>query len=96
MGGATTSLYSGLKIAVSSVLAGGKRAVRMGDTVYVSPAMYDLIKSADEKELRLLLEKIEMITIPEPPSIFGPLPMTARPPEPSLTDWQSIARRYGL
>lgn len=76
----------GLSVQVSQSLAGSKKAIRQGNTVYVSPAMHDLMKHADQDELRLLLEKIEMVTIPEMPSMFGPLPMTTTAREPSHLD----------
>lgn len=74
------SLFS-LSIQESPVLAGGKRAVRMGNTLYVSPAMFDLMRHANPEELRRLMESIEMIDIPKPPSLYDPLPMT--------THWRS-------
>lgn len=71
------SPHTGLSVCVSKHLAGSKRGVRQGNTVYVSPAMYDLMKHADPDELKLLLEKIEVVTIPE---MRFDLPMTTQPP----------------
>lgn len=57
----------GIGIKVDKTLIGCKNAVRIGNgDIHVSPAMYDLIKHADEKELRHLLESIKLLTIPEP------------------------------
>lgn len=68
----------GFNVTVSSALVGSKRAVRMGNTICVSPAMFDLIKHANEDELQRLLAAINVLTIPEPPSIYGPLPMITK------------------
>lgn len=73
----------GLEIKVSSYLAGCKHALQFGNgPVYVSPAMYDLIRNADEQELKLLLDTIHirrMLALPDPLAP-GYLPMTTRPP----------------
>lgn len=66
----------GLAVEVATSLAGSKRAVRMGRTLYVSPAMYDLIRHAEWAELERLLAAIPCLTLPEPPSIYDQLPMT--------------------
>ena len=60
----------GFRVAVSSALAGRKFAIKQGDTVYVSPAMYDLMSHADEAELERLLGAIRVIEIPELTSLF--------------------------
>lgn len=52
---AIAKLYTGFSIKVSKNLEGSKKAVRQGSTIYVSPAMYDLMKHANEVELRQLL-----------------------------------------
>jgi hypothetical protein len=69
----------GFDVQASASLAGSKRAVRMGRTIYVSPAMYDLICHAKGAELERLLGAIRCLKLPEPPSIFDPLPMTTNP-----------------
>jgi hypothetical protein len=60
-------------------MVGMKKALRVGRTIYISPAMMDLIRHAEGDELRRLLGSIPMVEIPEPPSMFGPLPMTTEP-----------------
>jgi hypothetical protein len=69
---------AGLSIKVSQLLAGSKRAFKQGGTVYVSPAMYDLIRNADEAELRHLLANIRLVEIPD--VSFYDMPMTTKPP----------------
>jgi hypothetical protein len=66
----------GYRVAVSSALVGSKRAIRMGDTIYVSPAMYDLMKHADQEELQRLLAAIPLLEAPDLFNPYGPLPMT--------------------
>lgn len=88
---------SGYRVVVSRHLAGSRRAVASGDTLYVSPAMYELIVNADESELRLILENLVAIQIPELPGIHAPLPATMKPPEvPDFMSAGAIARRLGL
>lgn len=48
-------------IHVSQYLTGCKNAIRNGDDLTVSPAMYELMKHANEDELQQLLEKIGVI-----------------------------------
>lgn len=73
---------AGVEIRVSPALAGQKHALRFGDgPIYVSPAMYDLIRHADPDELRRLLEAIHVRNLPPLPDFRGPLPMTTRRPE---------------
>lgn len=88
-------MLAGLRVEVCRYLAGSKRGLRMGQTVYVSPAMFDLIRHAEGDELRTLLEAIEVVTIPEPPSIYGPLPMITRP-DPFEVDLVLRRFLYGL
>jgi len=47
------------------MLAGAKRMIRSGNTVYVSPAVLSLMRTADEDELQKLMESIEVITLPD-------------------------------
>lgn len=76
----------GFGIKVAQSLKGSRRAVRQGNTIYLSPAMYDLVSKADPEELWFLLEHIEIVTIPEPRSVFAPFPPTTTlPPAPSMT-----------
>jgi hypothetical protein len=64
--------WNGLEIIVSPNMVGCKNALRMGSEpkIYVSPAMYDLINHADEKELKTLLENIHILHLPFEP--FNP------------------------
>lgn len=71
---------SSLELVVSESMRGSKRAVRVGNTIYVSPAMYDLIRHADQDELRRLLGQIPMLDFSA--FVFDPtkpLPMTTQP-----------------
>lgn len=52
-----------LPIAVSTHMAGTKKAVKMNGTVYVSPAMHDLIRHAEGDELRRILEAIPLLDL---------------------------------
>lgn len=84
----------GLGISVSQHLVGSKKAIRQGNTIYVSPAMYDLIKHANPDELKTLLEQIAVLTIPE---ISFALPMTTTPgmslDSDPMFDWRSFFKR---
>ena len=54
-----------LSIVESPMLEGAKLMIRQGNTVYVSPAVLSLMRTADEDELRKLMESIEVITLPD-------------------------------
>lgn len=71
-------LCGGLSLHVSAALTGSKRAIKQGNRLCVSPAMMELIRGADgERELRVLLENIEALEIPEMPRVADfCLPMT--------------------
>lgn len=64
-------LCSGFNVEVSRHLVGSKKAIRQGNTIFVSPAMFDLMKHATQQELQFLLSKIEMFTIPDPPNFLA-------------------------
>jgi hypothetical protein len=68
-----------LEVEVSSVLIGSKRAVRVGGRLYVSPAMFDLMRHATPEELPRLLRAISVLHLPEPPSIHDPIELALRP-----------------
>ena len=53
-----------LRVQVSPYMQDAKRPVISGSTLYVSPAMYELIVNADEDELKHLLEHLFPIEIP--------------------------------
>lgn len=48
-----------MRIEVHEGLAGGKIGIIDGDTAFVSPAMFDLMKHANEDELQQLCKSIE-------------------------------------
>jgi hypothetical protein len=69
----------GFEIRVADYLKGSKKAVRQGNTIFVSPAMWDLMKHAsDQAELEHLLSKIELVEIPK--MDFFDIPMTVTNP----------------
>lgn len=53
-----------LKLKVSEKLEGSKVGYIVGYDAFVSPAMGDLIKSADKKELEYLLKHIGFVDVP--------------------------------
>lgn len=62
-----------LRVEVSPALVGSKVAVQFGNgPVYVSPAMFDLMKNATESELELLLKSIHIRRLPPLPSLWCP------------------------
>lgn len=57
----------GIAVAVSPSLTGSKTAVRQGNTIIVSPAMWDLLKNAEgPDELAFLMNNITVVTLPHP------------------------------
>ena len=64
----------GFRIQVSNHLQGSKRAIKMGNSICVSEAMWQLMKNADQCELQHLLSKIEVLDIGSMPSLFGQRP----------------------
>ena len=68
---------AGIDVVVSESLAGQKRAVRIGNRVFVSPAMSALIDS-DPQALLASLDVVDLGTSADPfnpiwrPSIFNP------------------------
>jgi hypothetical protein len=67
------------EIAISESLVGAKKAVKSGRKIYISPAMYDLMKNSTGKELEHLLANLLVVDVGEPFNIFEPLPMTTKP-----------------
>lgn len=62
-----------LNVCIASNLIGSKRAIQNGDTLYVSPAMWDLIEHAnDDGELETLLAAIPVVQMPKLPPLFAP------------------------
>ena len=72
--------FDAIPVRVDKSLVGSKKAVRIGNgPIYLSPAMYELVKGAESpEELRRLLESIPLLQLPAMPSLYGPLPMTTR------------------
>jgi hypothetical protein len=63
-------MIGGYEIQVSKYLEGMKKAVKLNGIIYLSPAMWDLVKHAEtQEELRHLLENIPLVdmgTLPNP------------------------------
>jgi len=76
-GGAMTQIpLHALEIVVSKHLAGSKLAYQFGNgPVYVSPAMFDLMKHATPDELETLLKSIRIKHLPPMPD-FSRMGMT--------------------
>lgn len=55
---------AGLRVEVSGYLKGCKTAAIQGNTLIVSPAMFDLLSHANEKELQQLAESIKAVRLP--------------------------------
>lgn len=53
----------GYNVAVSQSLVGSKKAVKKGRTVYVSPAMHDLLNHAGRDEFKRLLRAIPLLDL---------------------------------
>lgn len=71
------STLTGFPVAVCEWFKGSKNAVETGGTIYVSPAMWELMKDATPQELEHLLGKIGLIRIPAfdpfaPFMVYGP------------------------
>lgn len=64
--------FGGFEIVVSPTLAGSKLALRYSGSsrVYVSPAMFDLMKYANPQELETLLANIRVLSLPDPKLVF--------------------------
>lgn len=80
-----------IEVQASEYLAGSKIATRIGDgPVFVSPAMYDLMKHASPDELQRLLAKIKVLQLPDVYAV-DMVPMTVMAPTgPSPT----LPQRY--
>lgn len=78
---------NGYTVTVATSLAGSKRAVRRGATLFVSPAMWDMISTAEgPAELAFIMNHITIVDLPyTPPGYFNPVYAPAfalRTPEP--------------
>lgn len=56
----------GLRVQVNQYLTGAKTAVRDGNVITVSPAMFDLMKHASPDELKHLLANIPCVNLTPP------------------------------
>lgn len=67
-----------LEIVVGPHLKGTEEVIRFGDEarVYVSPALWDLIKGATPDELQTLMSGVRVVQLP-------PLPSPGEPPAPA-------------
>lgn len=74
----------GLRIEISAMLTGQKRAVRIGDTLHVSQAMHDLMKGATHEELMHLFEHLEFLDISQF-NVMQPMPPIMNFEEPKLS-----------
>jgi hypothetical protein len=73
----------GFNVKVAKYLAGGKTALKVGDTIFVSPAMHDLISHAEDSDaLKLLFENIKLLELPKPSTLYGMFPTI-----PMTTSW---------
>lgn len=71
----------GFRVQVSEHMVGAKLAVRIGDTIHVSPAMWALMDGASPEELERLLAAIPLLAFPVRPSLAElsmSLPMVTR------------------
>ncbi|HUT88698.1 MAG TPA: hypothetical protein VMY37_04330 [Thermoguttaceae bacterium] len=60
----------GVSVQVSPWLEGMKKAVRFGETIYVSPAMWDLLSHANPAELEHLVANIPVLDLGDIPFPF--------------------------
>lgn len=58
-----TRSIEGFNIVKSDMLIGAKKAVKSGNTFYVSPSMYDLISQEEGEALLKVLQSIRYIDI---------------------------------
>lgn len=88
-----------LEIVVGPYLEGTDQVVRFGDEarVYVSPALWELMKAATPDELQSLMAGVCVVNLPPLPSIHDPLPMaTEPPPAPDVDRMIRRAVMFGL
>lgn len=71
----TVGPVNGYTVTVRDSLAGAKNAVRYGDTLYVSPAMWELLRFAEGPEdLAFILKNIPVAVLPyTPPGYVRPV-----------------------
>ena len=79
-------LQPGINVVVAAYLAGGKKAVLSNGTLYVSPAMFDLIRHANRAELQRVMAAIDVVEINIPDlNFFQDIPMTICAPK-----WEGV------
>lgn len=66
---------NGLFLTVADSLAGAKSARRYGDTLFVSPAMWELLHGAEgPTEFAFIMDHIPVVVVPYiPPGYFAPV-----------------------
>lgn len=65
-------LTGGVGIEQSEMLEGCKKAVLMGDVLYVSPAMWRLMDGATSDELEHLFKNLRVLVMPPPAVDLAP------------------------
>jgi hypothetical protein len=70
----TSGVLVGMPVKASSYLVGSKQAVEMDGVLYVSPAMFDLMRHAEGDELERLLAAIPVLRLQCPPSLSHRFP----------------------
>ncbi len=66
-----------VELVVSDFMRGAKKAVKMGNKIHCSPAMYDIIRHASQEELHQLLSQIPLLDLGEPFDFRKPMPLTS-------------------
>ena len=77
--------YTGLAVRVAPWMVGAKVAVQKGATLFVSPAMWELVRHADGDELQRLLSAISVF-------VMEPLPQLPLAPTLFRTSLNPVAR----
>ncbi len=54
---------TGMSVVMNNWLAGVDKAVKVGGTIHVSPAVYSLMKTADSDELEKLLRNLPLLDL---------------------------------
>jgi len=73
-----------IPIQVDPLLQGVNKAVKRGRIIYVSPAIWSLMKNAQGKELEDLLAKIPLLDLGDASPFVGPM----GPQRAGLPKWQ--------
>lgn len=86
--------FAGLAISVSEMMAGQKTAVRINDTVHVSPAMYALMQNATPEDLEHLFRNLEILDLSTAMAMQPMMPMMTEPLERLYADEFQWKARY--